>query len=79
MKLTREQAALLEVSKSVINNHQLAADCFQDIDWSILINLLQQHKIFALTYENIAPILPDSLKNRVKPYTKTMWKLSMRE
>ncbi|WP_341280157.1 nucleotidyltransferase family protein [Paenibacillus sp. FSL H8-0537] len=62
MKLTREQAALLEVSKSVINNQQLAADHFQDIDWTILINLLQQHKIFALTYEIIAPILPDSFK-----------------
>ncbi|KQO10719.1 hypothetical protein ASF12_09990 [Paenibacillus sp. Leaf72] len=62
MKLTREQAALLEVSKSVINNHPLTADGFQDVDWSILMNLLQQHKIFALTYQNISPVLPDSLK-----------------
>ncbi|WP_177217980.1 nucleotidyltransferase family protein [Paenibacillus algorifonticola] len=60
--MTREQAALLEVSKSVINNHRIAADCFQDMDWSILINLLQQHKIFALTYENLSHVIPDSLK-----------------
>lgn|GEM_PF-2186760 len=60
--MNREQAAVVELARSVVSDVPVDPRWFEAIDWTVFLQALQRHKIFSLCYEKIKAMAPTEVR-----------------